>query len=350
MAADLLVATEDARRLAEATSIARDHAHTVERNWQTLEITRRELEVRRETLEERTVADLGLDLPRVYTEWSAAASAYEPIDQPAFIAEIDALRADIARLGNVNLDAIEEESQLEARNEDLIRQVADIDAARAGLDDLIRRLNDASRDRFRETFQAIEAQFAGKDGTFRRLFGGGRTELRLIPLEESGEIDWLESGVDVIAKPPGKEPRTISQLSGGEKTMTAVALLMSIFVSKPSPFCVLDEVDAALDEANVGRFNAVVKQFLTHSHFIVITHNKRTMMEADMLFGVTMQERGVSRRVRVRFEDVGDHGHIKPAALGPDEEPSPEPAPSPGSLRAALAAMRTDTPQAAPLR
>ncbi|MCA9309573.1 MAG: hypothetical protein KDA21_00065, partial [Phycisphaerales bacterium] len=114
-----------------------------------------------------------------------------------------------------------------------------------------------------------------------------------------------------IAKPPGKEPRTISQLSGGEKTMTAVALLMSIFQSKPSPFCILDEVDAALDDANVERFCHIIRQFLSHCHFIVITHNKRTMQMADQLFGVTMQERGVSRRVVVRFDEVNNDGSIR---------------------------------------
>jgi chromosome segregation protein len=127
---------------------------------------------------------------------------------------------------------------------------------------------------------------------FRRLFGGGRAELRLIPDPETGEVDWLESGIDVMAKPPGKEPRSISQLSGGEKTMTAVALLMSIFQSKPSPFCILDEC-----------------------HFIVITHNKRTMRTGDQLYGVTMQERGVSKRVSVRFDDVASDGTISKRAV-----------------------------------
>jgi len=127
---------------------------------------------------------------------------------------------------------------------------------------------------------------------------------------QTDEIDVLESGVEVIAKPPGKEPRSISQLSGGEKTLTAVALLMAIFRSKPSCFCVLDEVDAALDEGNVTRFASVIRQFTDHSRFIVITHNKRTMQATDQLFGVTMQERGVSKRVSVRFEQVGKDGQI----------------------------------------
>src|SRR5437660_9839435 len=117
------------------------------------------------------------------------------------------------------------------------------------------------------------------------------------------ENDILESGIEVIARPPGKELRSISLMSGGEKTLTAVALLLAIFRSRPSPFCILDEVDAALDEANIGRFTAVLREFLDRSQFIIITHSKRTMACADMLYGVTMQASGVSRRIAVRFED-----------------------------------------------
>lgn len=340
-------AADHARERADQLNAAREHAHAVERDWQSLEITRRELEVRRETLEERTLEDISLDLSNAYGDWSTDAEAREPVDADALGAEADRLKEEIRRLGNVNLDAIEEEQQLETRNEDLARQVADIDAARASLEGLIERLNNASRDRFRETFQTIEANFAGKDGMFRKLFGGGKAELRLIPNAETGEVDWLESGVDVVAKPPGKEPRTIAQLSGGEKTMTAVALLMAIFQSKPSPFCVLDEVDAALDEANVGRFCTVVKQFLDRSHFIVITHNKRTMHEADLLYGVTMAERGVSRRVSVRFEDVGPAGQIRERAVAatPTDDTDDDETPASNGTsryRAALASMRDE--------
>ncbi|MGH7177392.1 MAG: hypothetical protein ACREJC_08435, partial [Tepidisphaeraceae bacterium] len=123
-------------------------------------------------------------------------------------------------------------------------------------------------------------------------------------------IDPLEAGIEIIAKPPGKQPVNISQLSGGEKTMTCVALLMSIFKSKPSPFCILDEVDAALDEANNERFNLIVQEFLERSQFIIITHSKRTMTIADMLYGVTMQEQGVSKKVAVKFDQIDSHGRI----------------------------------------
>ena len=124
----------------------------------------------------------------------------------------------------------------------------------------------------------------------------------------------LEAGIEIVARPPGKQPVSISQLSGGEKTMTCVALLMSIFKSKPSPFCILDEVDAALDEANNLRFNRIIEEFLGESQFIVITHSKRTMQVADVLYGVTMQEQGVSKKVAVRFEDVGRDGRLSVSA------------------------------------
>ena len=134
-------------------------------------------------------------------------------------------------------------------------------------------------------------------------------------LEEDPSGDVLECGVSIIARPPGKQPRSISLLSGGERTLTCVALLLAIFRSRPSPFCVLDEVDAALDEANIDRFVDVLKQFMQSTQFIVITHSKRTMTCSDTLYGVTMQESGVSKRVSVRFEDVSEDGHIHPAAL-----------------------------------
>src|SRR5689334_12142024 len=151
-----------------------------------------------------------------------------------------------------------------------------------------------------DSFATIRAHF---QELFRKLFGGGMAD---IVLED--EADVLESGIEVIARPPGKELRSISLMSGGEKTLTAVALLLAIFRSKPSPFCLLDEVDAALDEANIGRFTAVLREFLDRSQFIIVTHSKKTMAAADVLYGVTMQESGVSKQVAVRFEDWPEEG------------------------------------------
>ena len=132
---------------------------------------------------------------------------------------------------------------------------------------------------------------------FERLFGGGQADIVLEP-----GVDLLETSVEIVSRPPGKEPRSISLLSGGEKTMTCVALLLAIFRSRPSPFCVLDEVDAALDEANVDRFAGVLRDFLSSTQFIVVTHSKKTMAAADTLYGITQEESGVSKRIAVRFE------------------------------------------------
>ncbi len=334
--AQLAEANTQTTELGERLNAARQHAGAVERDWHSLEVARREVEVKRENLEQRAVEELSIDLPAEYPDYRAMIDdgGVTRIDPAAGQAQMDDLRAQIRKLGNVNLDAIEEESQLEARNDELIRQVADIDAARAKLAELIETLNVASEKRFRETFEAIQKNFAGPDGMFRQLFGGGKAELRLMPIVKEGpdgqkietdEIDWLESGVEVIAKPPGKEPRSINQLSGGEKTMTAVALLLAIFRSKPSCFCVLDEVDAALDESNVERFCNVIRRFLDQSHFIVITHHKRTMQAADELYGVTMQERGVSKRVAVKLDDVPSRAADNNGRRAAPPQPRPAP-------------------------
>lgn len=338
---DLRVIVEELARvmtvatdLGEKVQLSRQHATSVERDWHSLEVARREVEVKRENLEERFQQEHQLELPPEHRAYREAMDDEEygrvgRVEQEASQKRIDELRAQIKDLGNVNLDAIEEETLLEVRNEELVRQVADIDSARGQLVELIEKLNVASEARFKETFTAIQKHFSSPDGMFRQLFGGGRAEVRLMPLVKEGEngekiqtdeIDWLESGVEVIAKPPGKEPRSINQLSGGEKTMTAIALLMSIFRSKPSCFCVLDEVDAALDEANVERFTGALHKFLDRSNFVVITHRKRTMASADRLYGVTMQERGVSKRVTVKIDQVGEKGELESAAMDNDAE------------------------------
>jgi chromosome segregation protein len=380
-------ATISATQLAEQVHLSRQQFSVLERDWHSLEVSRRELEVKRENMEERTLEEVSIDLPREYPEYKQmmAGGDVTRIDTSEAALQIDTLKEAVRKLGSVNLDALEEELTLEAQNETLVKQVADIDAARQQLEELIEKLNQVSKDRFADVFSKIQQNFGSESGMFRKLFGGGKAEVRLMNLMkevegpdgsiqkvETNETDLLESGIEVIAKPPGKEPRSISQLSGGEKTLTAVALLMSIFRSKPSCFCVLDEVDAALDEGNVGRFNHVIREYTDRSHFIVITHNKRTMQSADRLYGVTMQERGVSTRVSVRFEQVGKDGQISSdaktladhraeagaAALNthaiseaaPTEpavvaEPKPRKKPS---LKRALAEMRDPTPAPQP--
>ncbi len=300
--------TETAGKLDEARGRASDLDH----DFHAVEIKRREVEVKRESLQEQTLSDLELDLETVYPAWVSSRDVQEadPIDRQATRSEIGELRESLRKLGNVNLDAIEEETQLEQQNLDLARQVQDIDNAKTQLDSLLKDLDHRSRDRFEKAFHTIRQHFAGPDGMFRKLFGGGSADLLLLP-DADGNTDWLESGIEIRAKPPGKEPRVINQLSGGERSMTAVALLMAIFKSRPSPFCILDEVDAALDDANVERFCNVLTPFLDRSHFIVITHHKRTMQACDMLYGVTMQERGVSKHVSVQIDQVTADGKLK---------------------------------------
>src|SRR5204863_2347495 len=209
--------------------------------------------------------------------------------------EIEELRKKLSKLGSVNVEALQELNELETRAATQQTQFDDLTAAKRSLEEIIGKINHDSRRLFAETFASIRTHF---QELFRKLFGGGMAD---VVLEDENDI--LESGIEIIARPPGKDLRSISLMSGGEKTLTAVALLLAIFRSKPSPFCILDEVDAALDEANIGRFTAVLRDFLDRSQFIIITHSKRTMTVADVLYGVTMQESGVSKRVAVRFED-----------------------------------------------
>jgi chromosome segregation protein len=182
--------------------------------------------------------------------------------------------------------------------------LADVTNAKHSIEELISRIDEESRRLLGETIETVRGYFRE---LFERVFGGGEADVVLEP-----GVDLLETSVEIVARPPGKEPRSISLLSGGEKTMTCVALLLAIFRSRPSPFCVLDEVDAALDEANVDRFVGVLRDFLSSTQFIIVTHSKKTMAAANTLYGVTMEEPGVSKRVSVRFESTvaqtGSHG------------------------------------------
>jgi chromosome segregation protein len=223
-------------------------------------------------------------------------------------AEIRKLREQLSGIGPVSLDALTELEAIEERHASLAKQYLDLKSAKTKLEQLVVSINHESRDIFVETLDVIRGHF---QELYRNLFGGGEAD---IIVEESETDDVLECGIEIIARPPGKQPRSISLLSGGERTMTCVALLLAIFRSRPTPFCVLDEVDAALDEANIDRFVEVLKQFMSSTQFIVVTHSKRTMSCADTLYGITMQESGISKRVSVRFEDVRADGSIASGA------------------------------------
>jgi chromosome segregation protein len=227
-------------------------------------------------------------------------------DRDAVEHEIAELRNQISAIGAVNLDALAELDELESRFNHLSEQHRDLVDAKASLERIINRINGETRQLFVATLESVRGHF---QELFRRLFGGGEAD---IVLEDHEDV--LECGIDIIARPPGKEACSISLLSGGEKTLTCVALLLAVFRSKPSPFCVLDEVDAALDESNIGRFVGVLRDFLSFTQFIVVTHSKKTMAGGDTLYGVTMEESGVSKRVVVRFEDVSEDGQILSSA------------------------------------
>jgi chromosome segregation protein len=208
-------------------------------------------------------------------------------------------------MGPINIDAIQEYDELEQRREFLDQQLNDLTKSKEELLDVITKINQTTRKLFAETFEQVRVNFMEM---FGELFGGGKANLVL-----ADESDPLESGIEIIARPPGKQLQSISLLSGGEKTMTAVALLFAIYMVKPSPFCVLDEMDAPLDESNIMRFVKILDRFISQSQFVVITHNKRTISRADVLYGVTMEEHGVSKLVGVRFarrEDSSNRADI----------------------------------------
>ncbi len=255
-----------------------------------LKIELGQLEVKQQDLIEKVQEELQIDLTQAYTNYEDSEVDWEGIRE-----EISELRGKIERLGNVNIDAIEEQQSLEERHSFLSNQVEDLNRSKAQLQQLINRLNKKSREKFLETFEQIRGHF---QEIFRKLFGGGKAD---IVLEDAEDV--LEAGIEVIARPPGKETRSISLLSGGEKSMTALALLFAVFRTKPSPFCFLDEVDAALDEANNERFNLLLQEFQKDTQFIIITHAKRTMSIADVLLGITMQTQGVSQKISVRFDE-----------------------------------------------
>ncbi|MBN1913405.1 MAG: AAA family ATPase, partial [Candidatus Omnitrophica bacterium] len=214
-------------------------------------------------------------------------------DEGAFSREIDALKEKLDSYGAVNLVAIEEYDELKKRYDFLTQQHNDLLAAKESLHEAIQKINRTTKKMFLETFEKVGAEFRNY---FRMLFGGGDAQIFLID-----EQDPLESGIEIICRPPGKKLQNVLLLSGGEKSMSAIALIFAIFKVKPAPFCVLDEIDAALDEANVDRFSRLLQEFIGDSQFIVITHNKKTIANADVMYGITMEESGVSKIVSVRF-------------------------------------------------
>jgi len=254
------------------------------------------LRVKAENLSQRAREELEIDLAQTVAE-----TPVEEIPDPVALGrEVEELRAKISGFGAVNVVALDQLTELEEREKYMLAQVEDLSKSKGQLEDLIRELNKESRELFEKTFDFVKEQF----GTiFRKIFGGGKAD---IILETDENVDPMERGLEIMARPPGKELTSISLLSGGERSLTAIALVMALFKANPSPFCLLDEADAALDEKNVERYAGVVKEYASETQFIVITHNKRTMAVCDALYGVTMEQQGVSKKVSVNLS--GDQG------------------------------------------
>ncbi len=277
----------------KALAEKRDGLETLRQTRAQREVTLAETRMRRQNQLDRVAQEYGVTLQAILDhpdpEWEGPAPAWETIETQ--IAEI---RTKIEAMGPVNLVAIEEYGQLEERYAFLTNQEADLQKAKQQLMDLIRKINKTTSELFGATFAKINENF---DAMFRRLFNGGTAKLVLV-----NEEDILECGIEIIARPPGKKLQNISLLSGGERTLTAVALLFAIYMIKPSPFCLLDELDAPLDDSNIGRFIEVLQSFISQSQFIIITHNQHTIGAANVLYGVTMPEKGISKLVSMRLQ------------------------------------------------
>ena len=238
--------------------------------------------------------------------------AMDSADFSAIGEEVRELREKISAMGAVNLVAIEEYAELKERYDFLKTQTDDLWTSKNALVADIDEINATSQKLFADTFEQIRKNFAF---TFQKIFGGGSADLKLVESE-----DVLDSGIEIVARPPGTVLKSLSLLSGGQRTMTAVSLLFAIYMVKPSPFCVLDELDAPLDDANIGRYTDLLKEFTRYSQFLVITHNKRTMSAANTIYGVTMQERGVTRLISMRFDGAPDRDLAKEPATSQSDQ------------------------------
>ncbi len=291
---ETLAKLESARRLADSASdelaeVNRRAADAINER-STIEVNQAESVTELKNLNERCAQELGLPLVNLFEEVEAA----DDFDLASVRTLVDDIRQRLDGYGAINMLAVDELTEAEERLDFLTSQRQDIIDSIASAEEALREIKIRSRARFKEAFEAINKNFTEY---FAELFGGGRGEMSLLEAD-----DILEAGIEIVAQPPGKRLQNILLLSGGEKAMTAIALVLSIFKYRPSPFCLLDEVDAPLDDANVGRFVSRIAEMAEKTQFIVITHNKRTMEAARALYGVTMEEAGVSKIVSVKFD------------------------------------------------
>ena len=278
--------------LQQKENFAREKEKTVEElkdQIRNSEIKKRENELKIVNLKDRIRQAYKLDAEEVKVEIE------ENVNWEDVRNHVEVLRIKLEKLGPVNLVAIDEHKELEERHAFLTQQQEDLVMAKDSLHKAIVKINRTTKELFMEAFTKIQVEFRSY---YRMLFGGGHAELLLLD-----ESDVLESGIEIVVRPPGKKLQNLLLLSGGEKALTAISLLFAIFKVKPSPFCILDEVDAPLDETNIGRFTRILNDFLKTSQFIVITHSKKTMQMANVLYGITMEKKGVSKIVSVKFTD-----------------------------------------------
>ena len=254
-----------------------------------MEMMKKELEYKKTSIVEKMLDTYKVDISNLQEEVDPETD-WEDVKN-----QIEEFKEQLEKMGDVSLGAMEEHKQLEERFAFLTKQREDLENARDQLMLAIQRINRTTRKKFMESFEAIRKEF---NDYFRMLFTGGKADLVL-----EDESNVLECGIDIVVRPPGKKLHNIMQLSGGEKAMTAIALIFAIFKVNPSPFCILDEIDAPLDESNVVRFCRVLQEFLKLSQFVIVTHNRMTIQLADILYGITMEEKGVSKIVSVKFSE-----------------------------------------------
>ena len=290
--------TQERETLLQEVAVLQKEMRATRRNFEKQNKARHQLEVATTQLEMRIKSVS----TRIHDKYQVSIDALPPLmndeqamDEIDLLDSIEKLKAELSGMGAVNLKAIEAYEEHKKRHDFLIAQRDDVQQSMQATIQVIQKINQTSREVFLETFEQVQTNF---QEVFTQLFGGGETELLL-----TDPSDVLDSGIDIIARPPGKRPQSITQLSGGERSLVAIGLLFAVFKIKPSPFCVLDEVDAALDEANVLRFANLIRAHAESTQFIIITHNRRTMEIADAMYGVTMEQAGISKIVSAKFAE-----------------------------------------------
>ena len=290
--------TEERETLLEEVTVLQKEMRATRRNFEKQNKARHQLEVKTTQLEMR-IKSVSTSIHDKYQvsidELPPVVDNEQAMDEIDLLDNIEKLKAELAGMGAVNLKAIETYEEHKKRRDFLIAQRDDVEQSMHATTQVIQKINQTSREVFLKTFEQVQANF---QEVFAQLFGGGETELLL-----TDTSDVLDSGIDIIARPPGKRPQSITQLSGGERSLVAIGLLFAVFKIKPSPFCVLDEVDAALDEANVLRFTNLIRAYSENTQFVIITHNRRTMEIADAMYGVTMEQAGISKIVSAKFAE-----------------------------------------------